>query len=291
MAGTDKKYSASSRAGAPIGIFDSGFGGLTVVREIVKRLPHEKLIFVGDSARCPYGPRSLEEVRGFAMEISAYLAEQGCKLIVIACNTATAAGLTDVQRAFDIPVVGVVSSGSRAAVYMTKSRRVGVIATEGTVDSEAYIKAIASLDAGIKVFQLATPEFVRIVEGGFSATDAARSAHEWDKEHRTYANIVDEKLQPFHDLDIDTLVLGCTHFPLIQDLIAESMGDAVTLVSSAEETAREINAILKRRGECAPEGALAPIRILTTADNQDEFLRVAKSVLGDRSMTVERLKL
>ena len=151
---------------APIGVFDSGFGGLTVAREIAKALPEESIIYVGDSARCPYGPRSLSEVDGFVQQIGSWLVQRGVKLIVIACNTATAAGLSHAQQTFSVPVIGVVEPGARAAAHATRNKRVGVIATKATVESDVYTKAIRHLDAGITVFSTATPRFVEIAEQG-----------------------------------------------------------------------------------------------------------------------------
>ena len=151
---------------APIGIFDSGYGGLTVARAIAERLPHENIVYVGDSARCPYGPRDLHEVDGFVQQIGGWLVNQGVKLLVIACNTATAAGLAHAQQTFSVPVVGVVEPGARAAVRATLNRRVGVIATKGTIESGAYSTAIRNLDAGITVFSTPAPRFVEIAELG-----------------------------------------------------------------------------------------------------------------------------
>ena len=157
---------------APIGVFDSGFGGLTVAREIAKALPEESIIYVGDSARCPYGPRSLSEVDGFVQQIGSWLVQRGVKLIVIACNTATAAGLAHAQQTFPVPVIGVVEPGARAAAHATRNKRVGVIATKATVESDAYTKAIRHLDAGITVFSTATPRFVEIAEQGIRMAEA-----------------------------------------------------------------------------------------------------------------------
>ena len=257
---------------APIGVFDSGLGGLTVLSELMRVLPHERFVFLGDSARCPYGPRHPEEVRSFVLEIGAHLAQLGCKMIVIACNTATAAGLADAQRAFDVPVVGVVEPGARAAVHMTRSRRVGVIATEGTIAQGAYERAIAHLDAGIQVFSQAAPEFVRIAEARF-AGDGSVAAEEDQRWAQQY-------LAPLVQRQVDTLVLGCTHYPLIADLIAEQMGEDVTLVSSAEETAREVRAILERRGDVADPDAPLELEMLVTGDDVQKFAFSARGLLG-----------
>ena len=269
---------------APIGVFDSGLGGFTVLDALVRSLPHERFIFLGDSARCPYGPREADEVCSFVLEICRFLAGFGCKMIVIACNTATAAGLSAAQRAFDIPVVGVVVPGARAAVQMTRTRRVGVIATAGTVRQGAYEDAIAHLDAGIHVMQKATPDLVRIAESRFSGA-AFDEASE-----REYARIAREYLEPLKEQDIDTLVLGCTHYPLICDLVSDVMGPGVALVSSAEETAREVRSILKRRGDLAQESAGARVQVMVTGDDVEKFRLTAQGVLG-MDVPVERVDL
>ncbi len=264
----------------PIGVFDSGLGGLTVLKELMDSLPHERFIFLGDSARCPYGPRPAEEVAGFVQEICTYLVDQGCKMIVIACNTATATGLALAQRTFTTPIVGVVMPGARAAVHMTHTRRVGVIATQGTVRQQAYERAIHLLDAGIEVFQKATPAFVEMVESGFADVDAGCGVSEMSAEDETRLRQIHEHLAPLKEERIDTLVLGCTHFPLLQELIAQEMGPEVTLVSSAQETAREVKAILSRRHELSDGTAEGSVEVLITGDDDAKFARVAESVLG-----------
>lgn len=285
---------------APIGIFDSGFGGLTVMREIVKLLPREDYLFLGDCIRCPYGPRPQDEVRDFVLRICSHLVDRGCKLIVIACNTATAAGLHDAQMTFDIPIVGVVVPGSRAAVQMTKNRRVGVIATEGTIASGVYEKAIHALDAGIKVFSRATPEFVAMAEAGLRFRRGGMIIDEDDVEradalsHAEYLRIAEDYLLPLKEENIDTLVLGCTHYPLIQPLIADVMGPDVKLVSSAEETAREVHEILKRRGELLDADVTSESswrRYLTTDANIDAFKNFGSTVMGEELTAVEHIVL
>ncbi len=265
---------------APIGVFDSGLGGLTVLQALREHLPHERFIFLGDSARCPYGPRESKEVKAFVLQICSHLARRGCKMIVIACNTATAAGLPAAQQAFDIPIVGVVLPGARAAVHMTRNRRVGVIATEGTVQQGVYGEAIRHLDAGIKVIQKATPEFVSIAESGFEEMDegAAQAAPFVTKEERQ--RVARGYLAPLRAEGIDTLVLGCTHYPLIQELISQEMGQSVALVSSAEETAREVRAILSRRDELRSSGEGGGAEVLITGDDATKFARVTQKVLG-----------
>lgn len=269
---------------APIGVFDSGYGGLTVLRELVRALPHESTVFVGDSARCPYGPRTLEEVDGFVQQICGMLVARGVKLIVIACNTATAAGLAHAQRTFAVPIVGVVEPGARAAVQVTHNRKVGVIATKGTVDSGAYAEAIRHLDAGITVFSTATPRFVEIAEMGIRMAEGPLEDY-ISGASKVYIRpefeaIAREYLEPLRRCDIDTLVLGCTHYPLLKALIGGVVGRNVTLVSSAEETARDVQGLLERRGALADPAQEPTREFLTTGADVDEFRRFGSRVLS-----------
>lgn len=283
---------------APIGIFDSGYGGLTVLKEIVFRLPQESIIFVGDSARCPYGPRDLTEVKDFTLQICSYLISQGCKLIVIACNTATAAGLKAAQIAFDVPIVGVIEAGSRAAVHMTRTRRIGIIATQGTINSKAYEGAIKNIDAGIEVYSEATPKFVEIAEMGLKHNNnyidhqiATIGSLTFGDDWEQYLEIARNYLKPLQRQNIDTLVLGCTHFPIIQPLIAEVLGDEIRLVSSAEETARDVASILERRHGLASGRHTPSKTFYTTLDKTKEFEEFGALVLNSKHMHVEYLEL
>ena len=268
---------------APIGVFDSGFGGLSVARKIVQKLPNENLIYLGDSARFPYGPRSLEEVDAFVQQIGAWLVARGIKLMVIACNSATAAGLEHAQKTFDIPVVGVVEPGARAAVLATKNRRVGVIATKATIDSDAYTKAIRALDENITVFSTATPRFVTIAEQGIrmaegpieNYTSLASKAYI----RPAFQEIAQEYLEPLRRCDIDTLVLGCTHFPLLKALIGSVMGHKVTLISSADEVAREVAEILSSKQNLADAKNPVSHDFYTTGDDIDDFKSFGSRVL------------
>ena len=280
---------------APIGVFDSGFGGLTVAREIAKALPQESLIYVGDSARCPYGPRDLSEVDGFVQQIGAWLVAQGVKMIVIACNTATAAGLAHAQRTFPVPVIGVVEPGARAAVHATRNRRVGVIATKGTIDSGAYAKAIRHIDAGITVFSTATPRFVEIAERGIRMAegpveDYTSLASKVDI-RPAFQEIAKEYLEPLRRCEIDTLVLGCTHYPLLKALIGAVVGRDVTLISSAKEAARDVREILDRKRALAPEGTVPVRRFYTTGNDIDEFRSFGGRVFRQPLESVEHLDL
>lgn len=280
---------------APIGVFDSGFGGLTVAREIMKKLPNERIIYYGDTAHCPYGPRDPKEVQGFVLNICRWLVDQGVKMIVIACNTATAAGLELAQRTFDIPVIGVVEPGARAAAHATHNRRVGVIATKGTVDSGAYTSAIRNIDAGITVFATATPRFVEIAELGI------RMARGPIEDYMSLASkvyvrpefqeIAQDYLDPLRQVNIDTLVLGCTHFPLLKALIGSVIGSHVRLISSAEEVALDCKDLLTRRGSLALASEEPEHRFVTSADNLEEFQSFGTRVLRRPLPTIEHLAL
>jgi len=268
---------------ASIGIFDSGLGGLTVARQIARALPHESLIYFGDTARCPYGPRDLGEVRRFVLEIGTYLQARGVKLIVIACNTATAAGLELAQREFSVPVIGVVEPGARAAVMATRNRMVGVIGTVGTVESGAYSRAVRALDAGVTVFSVPTPRFVDIVEEGLRRDTGkvedllAQTADVFIRP--SFYELARDYLDPLKRNHVDTLVLGCTHFPLLSAAIGQVMGLRVSIISSAEETAKEVAEALTRRDQLAAPGA-APVREFVTTGSAEEFECLGSRVFG-----------
>ena len=259
----------------PIGVFDSGYGGLTVARALQKRLPEESILYFGDSARCPYGPRDQAEVDGFVQQICTWLVGRDVKMIVIACNTATAAGLAHAQENFSVPVVGVVEPGARAAAHATKNRRVGVIATKATVESDAYTKAIRHLDAGITVFSTATPRFVEIAEMGLKLSDGPIEDYMADTTkvyiRPEFEDIARQYLEPLRRCDIDTLVLGCTHFPLLKALIGGVVGRDVTLISSAQEAAHDVAHILSRRGALASEDHEPSYDFYTTGEDVEEF--------------------
>ena len=208
---------------------------MTVLSEIRDRLPYEHTVYFGDTARVPYGPRDQAEVRWFAFEIVRYLVELDVKLVVIACNTAAAAALRALQRSFDVPIVGVIEPGARAAVLETLNRRVGVLATQGTVHSGAYRRAVASLDAGVEVYEQACPEFVPLIERGIvDGPELQRVAEGY--------------LSPLKEQRVDAVILGCTHYPLISATINRVLGPEVRLISSAGQTALEVARVLSRRG-------------------------------------------
>lgn len=267
----------------PIGVFDSGFGGLTVAREIVKLLPEENVVYYGDTAHCPYGPRDPKEVKGFVLKICSWLVSQDVKMIVIACNTATAAGLEAAQREFDVPIIGVIEPGARAAARATHNRRVGVIATQGTVDSGVYTRAIRNIDAGITVFSTATPRFVEIAELGIqmakgpieSYTSLASKVYIRPE----FQEIAQDYLDPLRRCDIDTLVLGCTHFPLLKALIGAVVGSNVKLINSATEVALDCKDLLCRREALAKAGNVAKRSFASSSENINDFASFGERVL------------
>ncbi|MEJ5254405.1 MAG: glutamate racemase, partial [Acidimicrobiales bacterium] len=232
----------------PIGMFDSGFGGLTVARAVIDLLPDEDLVYVGDTGRYPYGPRPLAEVSAFAHQITRYLVEaHDVKLVIVACNTASAAALDDLQRAFDVPVIGVIEPGVRSLVAATRNGHVGVIGTVGTIASGAYQRAVAAADTGVKLSCAACPGFVEFVERGETESDQVHV-------------LAERLLAPLRDAGIDTLLLGCTHYPFLARTISDVMGRDVVLVSSADETAFSVRAQLSSLGlerppRCAGEPA------------------------------------
>jgi glutamate racemase len=246
----------------PIGIFDSGAGGLTVLHECLVTLPHEDFVYLGDGARCPYGPRPSEEIRRFAHEIASYLEDAGVKLIVAACNSATAAALPQLQEKLDAPIIGVLAPEAHAAVQATRNRRIGVLATEATVASHRYTDAIRALDAGAHVVETPCPRLVPLIE-------AAAPNEQIDAAVREYA-------QPLRDEVVDTVILGCTHYPLIKPVFERVFGRKTTLIFSAVETAHEVAETLERKGienDPAREGRC---RFLTTG-SVEEF-----RALGER---------
>lgn len=279
---------------APIGIFDSGLGGLTVAHELARALPSESFIYLGDTARCPYGPRDLAEVRRFILEIGSWLTQRDVKLIVIACNTATAAGLALAQKAFPVPVIGVVEPGARAAVRATVNRRVGVIGTVGTIESGAYSRAVRALDAGATVFSTAAPRFVEIVEEGLRLDSGRMEGLLADMAdvfvRPSFYEIARGYLDPLKRSQVDTLVLGCTHFPLLKAAIGQVMGPRVRLISSAAETAREVAETLERRGQLAPQGEQA-VRTFATTGDAAEFEQLGSRVFGESLGRVEYVEL
>jgi glutamate racemase len=240
--------------GRPLGMFDSGFGGLSVARALIDLAPHEDLVYVGDTGRYPYGPRPLAEVRSFAAQIARYLVdEHDVKLVVVACNTASAAALDVLRRVLAVPVVGVIEPGVRAVARATRNRRVGVIGTVGTISSGAYQRAIAALPVPLELACGACPGFVEFVERGETRSDQA-------------AVLAERLLAPVREAGIDTLLLGCTHYPFLARTIADVMGRDVVLVSSADETAFEVRAILSHDGLGRDDASPGTLRVFSSGD-------------------------
>jgi glutamate racemase len=256
-----------------VGVFDSGIGGLTVAQELIRQLPHESVIYFGDTARVPYGPKSPETVRRYSREIAGFLREQGVKSIVIACNTATAHALSALREEMDMPVIGVVEPGARAAVAASKRGHIGVIGTMGTIKSGAYERAIRALDPDVLITVRACPLLVPLVEEGWTEHDATRL-------------VAREYLQPMIDAEIDTLVLGCTHYPLLKSLIADVLGPDVRLIDSAEETAAETARTLATASLTAEPDA-EPVYRFIASDDPLQFLQLGQRFLGGTMEGVE----
>ncbi|WP_404381635.1 glutamate racemase [Knoellia locipacati] len=253
-------------ADSPIGIFDSGYGGLTVARAVIDQLPHESVAYLGDTARTPYGPRPIAETRAFALECLDRLVDHGVKALVIACNTASAAVLHDARERYDVPVVEVIRPAVRRAVGATRTGRIGVISTVGTHQSRAYLDAFAAAPH-LRVTSGPAPRFVDFVESGVTGGEELRS-------------VARDYLAPFQEQDVDTLILGCTHYPLLAGVISYVMGPDVTLVSSAEETAKELYRVLADADLLRPDDAPPPQHGFTTTGDPEEFRRLALRFLG-----------
>jgi glutamate racemase len=260
-------------ADRPIGIFDSGFGGLTVARSVIDQLPHESILYVGDTARQPYGPKPIGEVREYALECLDHLVAQDVKALVIACNSASAAMLRDARERYDVPVVEVIYPATRRAVAATRNGRIGVICTRATAESMAYEDAFAAAPQ-VTLTTRACPKFVDFVERGVTGGDELiAAAHEY--------------LDPLREADVDTLILGCTHYPLLTGVISWIMGDGVTLVSSAEECAKDVYKLLLDHDLLRPSGE-PEHRFLTTGSAAD-FAAIGQRFLGPELHVADQL--
>ena len=259
--------SMESRKTAPIGVFDSGVGGLTVAREISRQLPKENIVYFGDTARVPYGSKSQNTIIRFSEQIIRFLKTKQVKAIVIACNTASALALDAVRDEFDIPIMGVVIPGARAAVEATKNRKVGVVGTDATVQSGMYTKVIREMAPDITVIEKACPLFVPLVEEGF-------------KEHVVTQEIIEYYLESMKHTDIDAMILGCTHYPLIRSKIREYMGDRIQIVNPAYETAMDLKKMLEERG-MANDGTTEQHSRYSfyVSDAAEKFRRFANTVM------------
>ena len=261
---------------APLGVFDSGIGGLTVARALFERLPAESIIYFGDTARVPYGPKSPDTVRRYSGEILAYLLKRGVKAVVVACNTSTAHALAFLKERSSVPVVGVIEPGARAAVAATKTGTIGVIGTAGTIASGAYERAIKALRPDASVHSKPCPLLVPLVEEGWFDHPAAEL-------------IAREYLEPLKRAKVDVLVLGCTHYPLLKGLLSRVMGPDVKLVDSAEETAKVVSGELERQGLLANGGAHE--HRFVVSDDEPHFRKVGALFLGEKLKQVEVVPL
>lgn len=259
-----------------MGVFDSGMGGLTVLHECLVTLPQEDFVYLGDGARLPYGPRPLAEIRRFALEIAGYLERQGVKLIVAACNAATSAALPELQASLSVPVVGVITPEAHAAVQATRNRRVGLLATQATVAAGRYAELVRTLDAGVRLFSVACPRLVPLIEEDADAEELLAAVREY--------------AAPLKAAQVDTVILGCTHYPLIRPVLQRVFGRGVTLVFSAEETAREVAETLARKGMENAAGREGSYRFLTTGD-PEQFRSMGVRFLQLPIGRVERVTL
>ena len=259
---------------APIGVFDSGVGGLTVAREIMRNLPSERIVYFGDTARVPYGSKSRESIIRFSRQIIHFLQEEHVKAIVVACNTASAYALDEVQKDLNLPIIGVVKPGAKVAAEATRNKRIGVIGTKGTIGSNIYADYIHEIDPEITVVGKACPLFVPLVEEG------------WLKDPVT-VEVAERYLQELQEQDVDTLVMGCTHYPLLRSVLRELLGEKVTLVNPAYETAQSLKQLLKEMNLDNPgiKEEEFPYRFYVS-DLADQFTAFANSILPyDVSMT------
>jgi len=257
----------------PIGVFDSGLGGLTVLRSLIDLLPDEPMLYFGDTGRFPYGPKPHEEVLKYALEIAELLVARDAKLLVVACNSATSVALEVLRERLDIPVVGVIEPGLRAAARATRTGRVGVIGTVGTVASGAYQRAAAGLVDPVALTCAACPGFVEFVESGDVHSDQVHV-------------LAERLLAPVREAEVDTLVLGCTHYPLLARTIGDVMGQGVVLISSADETAFSVRALVEELGLAAPAGSEARHTFVTSGDTA-VFRELGTRFLGPEVETVE----
>jgi glutamate racemase len=258
---------------APLGVFDSGLGGLTVARALFERLPRESVIYFGDTARVPYGPKSADTVRRYSSEILKFLLERGVKMVVVACNTSTAHALDHLRKIAPVPVIGVIEPGARAAVAASKGGTLGVIGTVGTITSGAYQRAIAALNPAAKVEGAACPLLVPLVEEGWL-------------DHPATELIAREYLAPLVRARVDTVVLGCTHYPLLKPVLGRVLGAGVTLIDSGGETARAVETALREK-KLEAGGSGSPAHHFVVSDDAPRFRKVGATFLGDRLRDTE----
>lgn len=263
---------------SPIGVFDSGFGGLTVARSLIDLLPEENLVYLGDTGRYPYGPREPEEVRGYAVELAAYLVgEVGCKVLVVACNTAASVALAEIADLSPVPVVGVIEPGMRAAMQATRRGRVGIIGTVGTIRSGAYQRLAAEMAPEVELVCAACPGLVEFVERGETESEQVHV-------------LVERLLAPVREAEVDSLLLACTHYPYLARTIGDVMGHDVVLVSSADETAFDVRRLIASCGLSRRSGSPATHRWLSSG-HVDWFVEMGSRLLGPELEAAEKLEL
>jgi len=260
---------------SPIGVFDSGIGGLTVLHEIIQTMPKENTVYLGDTARAPYGTKSVETVLRYSYENSEFLIEKGVKVVVVACNTSTAIALSQLKSRLSLPVVGVIEPGVRRAIKSTKNKKVGVIGTEATIQSGAYTHALKAVDRSIEVYSRACSLFVPLVEEGWTDNEVVNLTA------KAY-------LQGFKQSGIDTLILGCTHYPLLKKAIRNFLGRGVRLVDSAEETAKEVESMLRVDSNLRKNGKGAHSFFVT--DAPERFIKVGRRFLGEKVESAVRIE-
>jgi glutamate racemase len=266
-----------AKKNSPIGVFDSGIGGLTVLKEINRVLPAEGTIYLGDTARVPYGSKSGDTVTRYSLEIAKFLVKQGIKLLVVACNTASAISIETIKKESPVPVIGVIDPGARAAIHASTAKRIGVIGTNTTIKSNTYLKAMKELDKGVHVFAMPCPLFVPLIEEG------------WIK-GKIAVLIAKKYLRYFKDKKIDTLLLGCTHYPLLKPVLSEVMGDRITLVDSAIETGKEIKRVIKETG-LERKSEIKPLRRFYVTDSPERFINVGERFLGQKIKNINKINV
>jgi len=258
-----------------IGVFDSGIGGLTVLHSIIEALPKENTVYLGDTARSPYGTKSVETVMHYSFENSEFLVEKGVKIVVVACNTSTAIALERLQAELELPIVGVIGPGVRSAIATSRSKKIGVIGTEATIQSGAYTRALKAADPAVEVYSRACPLFVPLVEEGWTDNQVV------DMTVKAY-------LESLKQSGIDTLILGCTHYPLLKKAIRKFMGSGVRLVDSAAETAKEVAAVLKKSTLARKSGQ--GVHSFFVTDAPDRFIKVGRRFLGEKVESAVRIE-
>ncbi|MET3196314.1 glutamate racemase [Bacillus sp. OAE603] len=260
----------------PIGVIDSGVGGLTVAKQMIRQLPNEEIYYVGDTLRCPYGSRSYDEIRQFTWEMTNFLLDKDIKMLVIACNTSTSIVLQEMREKLPIPVIGVVHPGARAAIKLTKNNQIGVIGTNATIHSHAYKHALKRINRSVEIIELACPEFAGIVESGrYIQPDIF--------------DLIQEALSPLKESSIDTLILGCTHYPLLSSIIQEVIGSQIKLISSGDQTALEVSAILDQQNLLSTKKSVS--HSFFTTGNPVAFRKIASSIFQEPLEHIIQIKL